>query len=61
MQYRITAYRGKVNSVVDLKDNIITAGVVVLPGSDDLFIICLDPIEAKGLAEETEKKTGKED
>lgn len=59
MEYRITAYRGKVNSVVDLKDDVIAVGVVTLPGSEDLFIVCLDPLEEKSLAEEPEKETEK--
>ena len=50
MQYKIVAYRGKVNSVIDLKDSVIPVGSCYV--GDDLFIIGLDPLEERHLSEE---------
>ncbi len=48
MQYKISAYKGKVNSIIELKDSTIPVGSIQT--GEDLFIICLEPIEARELA-----------
>ncbi len=54
MQYRIVAYKGKVNSIIDLKDNVIPVGSCYV--GEDLFIIGLDPLEERHLSEEEPEK-----
>lgn len=57
MQYRVAAYKCKVNSVIELSDNITPVGAVYV--GDDLFIICLDPLEERHLPEAEEKEEEK--
>ncbi len=54
MQYRVEAYKCKVNSVIELDDNMIPVGAFYDP--PDLYIISLNPIEEKKLPEEPENK-----
>ena len=54
MQYKVVAYRCKVNSIIDLKDNVIPVGTCYV--GDDLFVIGLDPVEERHLSEEEEDK-----
>lgn len=58
MQYRDIAYKCRVHSVIDLKDDVVPVGVV--QAGEDLFVICLDPLEERRLAEEVEKEKEKE-
>lgn len=50
MQYRVAAFKCKVNSVIELTDDMIPLGAIY--DSGDLYVICLDPIEEKKLPEE---------
>jgi len=62
MQYRVEAYKCRVNSVLELEDDMIPVGTVQVRA--DLFVICLDPLEERKLAEEKseeEKEPGKEE
>lgn len=52
MKYRIAAFQGKLNSMLELPEGAVVAGVVLPQGSDDLFIIYLDPLEVASLPEE---------
>lgn len=56
MQYRVMAYKCKVNSVLDLADDMVPLGAFYDP--PDLYVICLEPLEEKKLPEEgTDKET----
>lgn len=50
MQYRVAAFKCKVNSMIDLKDDMVPVGVIQT--GEDLFVICLDPLEERKLPEE---------
>ena len=50
MRYRIDAFKGKVNSVIELSDDMIPVGAVYI--GEDLFIIVLDPLDGRTLPEE---------
>ncbi len=54
MQYRIAAHKCKVGGMIDLKDDIIPVGSILI--GEDLFIICLDPLEERKLSEEEPSK-----
>ncbi len=56
MQYRVMAFKCKVNSIIDLEDNMEPAGAFYEGG--DLFVIALEPLEEKKLpeAEQPESK-----
>jgi len=43
MQYRVMAYKCKVNSLVELGDNMTAVGSFYEGG--ELFLICLEPLE----------------
>lgn len=49
MRYRIDAYKGKINSVIELSDDMIPVGAVYI--GDDLFVIVLDPLDERNLPE----------
>jgi len=50
MQYRVDAYKCKINSVIELSDDMIPVGTVYI--GEDLFVIVLDPLEERRLPEE---------
>jgi len=54
MRYRIDAFRGKVNSVIELSDDMVPVGAVYI--GEDLFIIVLDPLDERTLPEEEATK-----
>ena len=51
MQYKVVAFRTRVNSLIELKDNVVPAGVILPATSDEMFIVCLEPIEDRKLPE----------
>ena len=53
MEYRVSAYKCKVKSIIDLEDNIVPVGAFY--DSGDLYVIALEPLEEKHLPEEEEK------
>lgn len=54
MQYRVAAFKCKVNSIIELEDKAVPLGAFYDGG--DLYVICLDPLEEKKLPEEEETK-----
>lgn len=58
MKYKVVAYHAKVNTLLELKEGVIPAGVVYPTSSNELFIICLEPLEKTELPEEEEKQGG---
>lgn len=59
MNYRVSAYKCKVNSIISLEDNIVPVGSVYEQG--DLFIMCLEPLEERHLPEEDEESASNEE
>ena len=57
MQYRVEAFKCKVNGVIELQDDIIPVGSFYEGG--ELFIICLDPLEVKKLPGEDDDEKEK--
>lgn len=51
MKYRVGAFRAKMNSMLELEDGQLVAGVVFPAGTDELFIVYLDPLEQLELPE----------
>ncbi len=49
MQYKVVAYNAKVGSVIDLAENVTIAGVIYPASSNEMFIVCLEPVEDKRL------------
>ena len=54
MDYRIEAFKCKVNTVITLEDDMIPVGSVYIGG--ELFIIALDPLQERKLPEEDYEK-----
>ncbi len=54
MQYRVTAHKCKVGSMIDLGDTQVPLGTIYEGG--DLFVICLDPLEERKLPEEKKEE-----
>ncbi len=61
MQYKVTAHKCKVGSVIDLNDSMVPAGTISI--GEDLFIITLEPLEERRLPEEevSESESGSDD
>ena len=55
MEYMIKAYRGRINSLIALEANEMPVGAVTIPGSDELFVVCLAMQQEPGLAEVVEE------
>jgi len=56
MKYKVVAYRAKVNSLLELEEGVIAAGVIYPTSSDELFIVCLVPLQKVELPEEEGKE-----
>ena len=60
MKYRVGAFKAKINSMLELEDGQMVAGVVFPAGTDELFIVYLDPLEQMDLPEEPDEVEGSE-